>query len=49
MAFDYLFKEFDPEIDAGDIREWLAKVFEGVGLTLGSHGMDDIPDAFDGL
>ena len=30
-------------------REWLAKVFEGVGLTLGSHGMDDIPDAFDGL
>lgn len=30
-------------------REWLVRVFESAGLTLDSHGMDDIPDAFDGL
>ena len=30
-------------------REWLIKVFEAAGLTLDSRGMDDIPDAFDGL
>jgi hypothetical protein len=25
MTFEYLFREFDPEIEAGDIREWLEK------------------------
>ena len=30
-------------------KDWLVKTFEAAGLTLESRGMDDIPDAFDGL
>ena len=26
MAFEYLFKEFGPDTEADDIREWLRKV-----------------------
>jgi hypothetical protein len=41
MPFEYLFREFDPETDAGDIREWLAKVgnegWEAVGFTSKTH------------
>jgi hypothetical protein len=41
MSFEYLFKEFDPEIDAGDIREWLAKLgdegWEAVGFATKTH------------
>jgi hypothetical protein len=41
MTFEYLFKEFDPEADASDIREWLAKVseegWEAVGFTSKTH------------
>ena len=30
-------------------KEWLVKLFESAGLTLDSHGAEDIPDAFEGL
>jgi hypothetical protein len=39
--FEYVFKEFDPETDTGDIREWLAKSgdagWEAVGFTSKTH------------
>ena len=41
MTFEYLFREFDPEIEAGDIREWLEKSgndgWEAVGFTSKTH------------
>jgi len=41
ISFDYLFREFDPEADAGDIREWLEKVgnegWEAVNFTTKTH------------
>jgi hypothetical protein len=41
MTFEYLFREFDPEIEAGDIREWLEKSgnegWEAVGFASKTH------------
>ncbi len=41
--FEYLFKEFDPETEASDIREWLEKSgnegWEAVGFTSKTHVM----------
>jgi hypothetical protein len=37
MAFEYLFKEFGPDTEAEDIRDWLKKIgeeeWEAVGLA----------------
>ncbi len=43
MSFEYLFREFDPNADEGDIREWLETCgndgWEAVGFTSKTHVM----------
>ncbi len=41
MAFEYLFREFDPDTTDGEIRDWLEKHgnagWEAVGFTAKTH------------
>jgi len=41
MKFEYLFREFDPNADESDIREWLEKCgedgWEAVGFATKTH------------
>jgi hypothetical protein len=43
MTFEYLFREFDAETDAEEIRTWLAKAggegWEAVGFTSMTHNV----------